>query len=82
LKVKLRLNRVWQGGKLRQVPAIKGGKSLGAEAINSSQFVIAFYRFLSLQFRTIFPRTISLGDGVSKKLRLSSFRKPLQITFD
>jgi len=33
-------------------------------------------RFLSLRFGRLFSPTISLGDGVSKKLRLSSFRKP------
>ena len=32
-------------------------------------------RFLSLCFGLLFPSTISLGDGVIKKLRLSQFQK-------
>jgi hypothetical protein len=36
-------------------------------------------RFLSLHFAALFPQTISLGDGVSKKLRLSNLRKPSEL---
>jgi len=41
-----------------------GGKFSGAEAINSSKCVIAFYRFLSLQFCAIFSLPNLVGDGV------------------
>jgi hypothetical protein len=39
-------------------------------------------RFLSLGFEPHFSRTISLGDGVIEKSRLSHFRKPPEIPSD
>jgi hypothetical protein len=44
------------------------GKRRQVKATNCDKFIVAFCRFLSLGFESLFSRTISLGDGVFQKL--------------
>ena len=48
----------------------------GVDATKSDKFVVAFRCILSLGFWLCFSLPNLVGDGVSKKSRLSSFRKP------
>ncbi len=48
----------------------------GVDATKSDKCVVAFRRFLLPGFWLRFSLPILVGDGVSKKSRLSSFRKP------
>jgi hypothetical protein len=60
---------------LRQIPA-SDGKISPVIAPNSGKFIAAFCRHLPRVFTPRFFPTKLLGDGVSQKSRLSSFRKP------
>jgi hypothetical protein len=68
---------------LRQIPAIAGDKGRQVAAKfhlslrqKSGKFIAAFCRNLPRVFSPRFFPTKLLGDGVSKKSRLSNFRKP------
>jgi len=61
--------------------AKNGGKASYAIATNSGKSIAVLCRCLRHGFCPHFSLTISLGDGVIKNSRLSSFRKPPEITF-
>jgi len=50
--------------------------------LNSVESVNTIQRISTPTFAAAFSRTISLGDGVMKKIKAFNFRKPQQITFD
>jgi hypothetical protein len=53
-----------------------------SKATNGGKFVAAFCRFLPCDFRLFVFLPDLVGVGVIKNTRLSSFRKPSEITFD
>jgi hypothetical protein len=69
-----------QGDKFRQ-KAAKGGKFSQCKVTSCGKFVVAFCRFLPRGFKLRFFLPDSVGDGVIKNLRLSSFGKPSEIAF-